>query len=432
MRLFYHPESDSYFIEKDRESLGDSIDAELSNDVTDILEHVNIAKRRGVIMTEIANVSMPEEKPKKTRKPSTRARKPKATGPNPASKLIDALKFLSVAQKKVGTVNVTYCNIANGWACASDGILTIGTKIEEDLNACPHTMQLIDALGEVSDELSITQLSMNALAVTSGPFKGLVSCIDAALVPISAPDPVGGQIDDRLAQALAATYGIVNETAENVAYRAICVTASSVISTNGFIALEAWHGLNLPPQMLLPRCAAVAVAKAGKKLVGLGYSGPSATFWFEDGSFIKTQLFNERFPDVSNIIASPEPYLPLSPEFFKAVKAVDSLSESGKIRFDDNAVHSDFDGHDFSTYSFEGSPNGTSFTTKLLLSIQDHMGSCFFVLDQKGSKVYFANGNVRGVLAGLAIEKAKPENYYNPVTHPNKTGFDNIEDEIPF
>ena len=84
-----------------------------------------------------------------------RARRAKATAVNPAASLLAALKFVAVAQKKAGTVQQQFGMISGNWAAASNGVLTIATKVEEDLTACPHTYQLIDALSKVGDLVTL-------------------------------------------------------------------------------------------------------------------------------------------------------------------------------------------------------------------------------------------------------------------------------------
>ena len=129
----------------------------------------------------------PKKKPRARRQAA--AGKKKAKGPSPAASLLAALKFVAIAQKKAGPTNVQFGHIAHNWAAASDGVLTVAHPIEEDLVACPHTLQFIDALSKVGEELSITQLTANALAVSSGAFRALVPCVGFDDVPITAPDP---------------------------------------------------------------------------------------------------------------------------------------------------------------------------------------------------------------------------------------------------
>ncbi len=351
----------------------------------------------------------------------TRARKPKAEKrANPAANLIAALKFISIAQKKVGTVGQQFCLISNNWLVASNEILTVGTKIEEDLRACPHTIQLLEALSNCEDGLQIAQLSPTALAVTSGAFKALVPCVGMDAVSIPWPDPVCGSLNNKIKEALEAVCCLAVEGAEQAFKAAVLLQAQSAISTNGYAMLEAWHGIDLPPGLLLPKCAAQAIAKCNKDLAGFGFSNSSATFYFSDESFIKTQLFAEQYPNYKLILDKTLPKaFNLPTEFFKAVKAIEAFSENGILYFNNGHILSKDFSHEASTYKIDGLPNGMAFNAKYLLMLQHAIKKAVFIAESK--MIYFFNGEIRGCLMGVDW-KQKAET----------TNTSDFDDDIPF
>lgn len=347
------------------------------------------------------------------------AGKNKAKGPSPAASLLAALKFVAIAQKKAGPTNIQFGHIAHNWAAASYGVLTVGHPIEEDLVARPHTLQFIDALSKVGEELSITQLTANALAVSSGAFRALVPCVGFDDVPITAPDPQCATIDDRIKTAFAAVAGLATDGAPNATYAAVLLQAGSAVATNGAALLEAWHGIDLPPGMMLPKCAAVAVAKAGPALTGFGFSASSATFYFENGAFIKTQLYGERYPNYATVLEAENvnPW-PIPEDFYKGVRAIESFSPNGNVFFEGGAVLSRRHKEEASTYRIEGLPERMGFSVKLLLSVEHAFKKAHF--DPESNKVLFFGENIRGAVMGLDLGN---EATYNPSDY---------EDDIPF
>ena len=361
-----------------------------------------------------------ETKKKPRARKQAAAGKNKAKGPSPVASLLAALKFVAIAQKKAGPTNVQFGHIAHNWAAASDGVLTVAHPIEEDLVACPHTLQFIDALSKVGEDLSITQLSPNALAVSSGAFRALVPCVGFDDVPIAAPDPQCATIDDRIKTAFAAVAGLATDGAPNATYAAVLLQAGSAVATNGAALLEAWHGIDLPPGMMLPKCAAVAVAKAGPALTGFGFSASSATFYFENGAFIKTQLYGERYPNYQVVfeVEGLNPW-PVPDDFYNGVRAIQSFSPNGNVFFDDGAVLSKMHKEEASTYKIEGLPERMGFSAKLLLSVEHAFKKAHFA--PEANKVVFFGDNLRGVLMGLDLGS---EATHNPS--------DSYEDDIPF
>lgn len=362
-----------------------------------------------------SGVALPAEPEIKVKPTTRRARKSKRGEPSAAATLIAALKFISVAQKKAGSIAQQHCMISGHWAAASNGVLTVASPIEEDLAACPHTLQLLEALAKCGEELNITQLSANTLSVKSGVFKALIPCVDFAEVLVSGPDERIAAIDDRIKQAFEAVSMLATDGAQQAHFAGVLLQAGSAVATNGAALLECWHGLDLPPGLLIPKASAVAIAKAGKPLAGFGYSPSSATFYFEDNSFIKTQLFNERFPNYQTVFPADCNPWPLPEGFFTAVHAIENFSRNGVVYFDENVVSSHEHETEASTYQIEGLPHGMAFNSKYLTMLEHAFNKAEFRKDE--NRVIFFGENMRGALMGVDL---KHEVSYNS------------EDDIPF
>ena len=58
-----------------------------------------------------------------------------------------------------------------------------------------------------------------------------------------------------------------------------------------------------------------------KQLVKFGYSDTSFTLFFQDQSWIKTQLHNENWPDTDKILSVESKQIPIPEGFYKALLA---------------------------------------------------------------------------------------------------------------
>lgn len=374
----------------------------------------------------------------------------KVDASNPSAKLIAALQFVAMAQTKTGPPESQYCTIRNNWIAASNGILTIGTKIEEDLDACPHTLQFIEALrNAVDSDQVIAQENEGLLTVRAGAFRAAVPCADPLrLVPPPAPDVRAATVDSRLRVALdAVQFLAVDENAD--AYKAsILIQANSCVATDGGMLLEYWHGIDLPPNIMIPKRAAQAIVKCKKELSAFGFTDSSATFYFTDDSFIKTQLYAGQFPNFARLYDNnPANATPLPEGFFRAVHTIAQFSENGHIFFDNGNVQSEVEETNASTFVIEGLVEEMGFQAKYLLDAQMYMNVAEF--DAERGKVFFFGSNCRGIIMGLnnfakrreareadriAREEQKRHNALNPrrVIEPRTTGFDDMDDDIPF
>lgn len=383
-------------------------------------------------MTVAIETDVPPPAEEVKAKPKSRARKaaasPKKTA-NPAASLIAALKFISPAQKKTGLTSEMFCHIAHNWAAASDGILMIAAKIEEDLQACPNTLQFIEALSKVSDVVSIAQLSPNALAVTSGGFRALVPCVGFDEVILNAPDPMIAPINDNVKEAFAALVKLVSDSETDSVKAGILLQANTAVATNGLALLEYWHGVDLPPGLLIPRMSAQAIAKTTKSLVGFGYSRTSATFYFEDESFIKTGLYAEAYP-AYEMLFSPYAsvnYWPVPEDFFKGVHALEAFSPHGNIYFENGSLLSKQRTDEASSYVIEGLPERMGFGIKILLSVEHAFKKVYF--DAPSKKAVFMGESIRGIAMGLDLER---EVKYNSGDVVNEKDFVLQDEDIQF
>jgi hypothetical protein len=249
---------------------------------------------------------------------------------NPQSRLLEAMRFLSLCQKKDGNEAETYCRLTHNSAVAFNSTLAIGSLIEEDIEACPHTASMILALERCGDSYSITQLNDNRLLVRSGDFQAFVPCCDPAKLSWAAPDAAQAAITDALTGALKLLAPIVKDKAPTVLAASILLRSGSAIATNRVVIVEAWHGCNLPA-ISIPKAAATAILKSGKKVAWFGLGANTATFGFDDQSWIRTNLFKTQ-EDMSLLLdkfaSDPRE---IKPAFFEAVRKIAPFSKDGLV-----------------------------------------------------------------------------------------------------
>lgn len=345
---------------------------------------------------QIENVPLPDDT---TKKVSKRGRK-KQTKPNGASSLIKALQFVNNAQKSMGTSYQTHCLLNAHWAVAFDGILTIGTKIEEDVSACPRTADLLAALSKCGETLSITQLNENVLSVKSDKFNAKIKCVQMADLPLSFPDNSSASCNDELKKAFEALAWLAVEGASNPSQAAVLLQNGSCVATNGHVLLEYWHGLNVLPQganVLIPKSSIVALLKIDKPLKAFGFSQQSATFYYEDESFVKTQLFVDNYPNYEAVFNKQSgDVTPLPKDFIEAVEAVAPFSENKFVYMRGATLQSHNVPELGAQYQLKGIPERGAYNLEYLRGVAPYF--CNVVFSER--MAWFKNGNVRGVICG--------------------------------
>ncbi len=261
----------------------------------------------------------------------------------PKSKLIQALEFLRLMGRVIDDRG-TYGMFESHTAIAFNGIVAAGTTIEEELNCCPQLSLLQEALEQSGARYVITQLSPEKLLVRSEgdqEFQAYIPCLLRTGLPAVIPDALAVPIDDRLIVALRKCVPLLNPLAETVLEMSIQLNAGSCLATNRAVLVEAWHGLDLPSGLLLPKNIVVAIHKSKKHLKGFGCSKETATFYFEDDTWLRTQLFQDRWPVqvTSYLNSSDHNVRKVPPQLFDAANKVAPFS-SGHVFIKDGLISS--------------------------------------------------------------------------------------------
>jgi len=249
--------------------------------------------------------------------------------------------------------------------------------------------------------VSITELE-GRLSIKSGAFSCFVPCWHEGM-PALEPDPASWPISDSLKIGFEMISGFtVDNDKKKIVETSLLLQANSMIATDSAVMLEFWHGIDLPT-MTIPKTFVSAIMNTKKSLKAFGYSGNSCTFWFEDDSWIKTQLYEESWPDVSLILNKDCKPEPLPEGFYEALKNIEPFSE-GKdtekcVYFVDGALQSHRDKIEGAVCEVPGIKHGPAFNIKRLKRIEH----CIQTVDFYSHNVmYFYGAGVRGALAGVS------------------------------
>lgn len=320
----------------------------------------------------------------------------------PASGLIDAVRFVAVAAKDVGPPIETHIRLSDQWATMFDGVLATGHKINDALLACPHALKFLAALERCSDNLSLVQLN-GALSIKSNKFRALIPCVDPALLELPKPDEPVATINDAIKEGLQVIGSVVDENAQRVMFASALLKSGSMIATDGALLLEYWHGIDLPPGLALPKIAIQALSRKAKSLSRFGFSpNNSATFHFDDDSFIRTQLFAETWPldSVNRILDERSNPWPIPTDFYTAVDALTPFSVDGMLRCREGVLQTHDDAKAGASYEVYGLPAGPALLIKRLKIIRPFVKTIDF--NGPGGVVYFFDGGkIRGAMAGM-------------------------------
>lgn len=340
---------------------------------------------------------------------------------NPASNLLNALKFISVTGTKTGNKTNKFCSISHNLAVMSNDTMTVGHPIEEDLSASPDVFKLIEALGKVKSEFAITQLGPDSIAVSSNTYRAVVECDDdpGNDYESNPDDPCAIASNEIKAALLLASSAVETKLkkGDHHLFKAhVLLKANIAVGSNGKLLIEYWHGVDLPDGIMIPENVATAVGKCKYNLTDLGFRfengiPTSITFHFGNKAFIKTKLIKINMPDYEKLFDVKNLELNEIPDnFFPAIKTVKSFSKENAIIFKKDTVGA----YDLTTNTITSSceidlnvHDEMVFDSKLILPFEKHFNKMFFI--PKNSMLLFFGQKTRGAVIGFDVKQDEQE-----------------------
>lgn len=328
---------------------------------------------------------------------------PRATKKKPISRIGEAARFVLPASKPDGIDYQQYIRLIAGSCIAFDGVIAAGFPIEEELTLAPHAGRLVAALDKCGLELTIAELPTGNLSIKGGKLRAVVPCAaPSLLLPPVMPDPNIAVVNDSLKEGFKALGVLASDRAETMVEAALLLQANSMVSTNRLVMMEYWHGIDLPPAMVIPKAFAKAVSDCPYSLVGFGYGPSSITLWFDNGAWMKTQLYIEKYPDYGKIM-NVDNFPVICPDgIWEALEAVKSFVDNDTIFLTTGMVATSADndgspgaGHECDGLEIKGR---RIFAPSLLRLIKNHCEVIDF--NTHHDRAVFFGGNVRGVIMG--------------------------------
>lgn len=373
---------------------------------------------------EIANdVEPPKESPVFFEEPKKGRRK---SEPKPVDQVLENLKMLGLVVKKSGTVQETHIRIQDGFAIACVGELTVGCPLAFGINAVVKHHDLLEAKKVSGTEFACTHLPGQHATVVAGDVHMVVSTDNSGAWDCPHIDTAIAPATDRLRDVIVAVAPFSGHTRPDVV--GILCQANTAVATNGFAMLEAFHGVDMPPNLRLPISFAKKLEKIKRPVKEFGFSEFSFTLWFEDGSFIRTAMYPGQYWsywEKFNYDCEFE-LVDLPQEFFKALKAIKPFAKDGFVYFKDGRIYTAKQAESASSFVHEAIPNGFGFAIDTLLLAAPHAQTVKFL--NTCDKIVFECGNVRGVV--MAIDGRPAQRIAQPVRDEQYD--DNWDDDVPF
>lgn len=366
--------------------------------------------------------------------PKKRVAKPKKAD----DAMLTTLRDIGLIAKKSGDLQKTHVRIMRSFVVAQVDAITLGLPFGYNFDTLLNFQQLLDAKRRSGEEFAATMLDDGSVSVVAGDLSMRVGAANPMLWHMDQPDAKVAPANDSLRDALFAAHTFSTDKLDRPEIAGLQLNANTVVGTNGFGFIEAWHGWDMPHNQRIPMMFAKVLAKIKRPIVGFGFSDISFTVWFQDGGFIRTAKHQPDYDSRVGELFKSEPNserVVLPESFFKALDAIRPFCQNDVVFFVNGNISSRRNGDDSSNYRLAELPF-MGFDIKLLKAVKPYAAHVKF--ETAASKMYFYSDKVRGIVSGVRTSKevtlasVNGYTYTDPETGIVHSDWDDFDDDVPF
>jgi hypothetical protein len=266
-------------------------------------------------------------------------------------KILNALKFVSVAQEKSDNYFTSHVEIKDGIATCTNSIVTASVPVPTGLNACPHTEMFMKALEQCGNgQFSLADIDGNEVEISCGNFKASVPAVREML--FSEHGGIGLDIDDDTSTRF---HDFVNGCKKFLAKKyneihksSVLLGSNTAIVSDGTILAEVIHPLGeLPKEIILPREFINIMRKPivkSKTITRVEIGGDNFTVYFGENRWISTRLYEYGWPagirDKINTMPTPDNCTAISENTREQLSVIADFTRDNRVYFQNGVAFS--------------------------------------------------------------------------------------------
>lgn len=319
-----------------------------------------------------------------------------------SAELLKKLKFIqgSIAKKDLGT-GLTFFRIQSGRIQGYNGKIALSAPIDMDIECSPKASTLVSAISNCNDTVQLGLTKAGKLSVKSGNFRSYVQCIDD-VTPVVEPEGEFIDIDGAVVmKALTTLENFIGDDAARPWSNGILFSGSSAFATNNVIIAEHWLGSPFPVEVVVPRYAIKEMLRIKRPPTQMQISETSLTLYYEDGSWLRSNLIDAKWPDVSRFFQGESEQRVIPETFFEGLNSLDSFTDKfNRVTFESGMMrtHSkDFE--EGASYELEWIKDKGTFMLPMLAKLEGVAEK--IDLSQYPEPCTWSGEAVRGVIVGL-------------------------------
>lgn len=242
--------------------------------------------------------------------------------------MLRELKFVQGAVAKKDLLPaLTNFRIEGGHVRSFNGRLALSSPISFDIDCNPKAEQLLKAIAQCDDVITLNMTAGGRLRVSSGKFRAFVETLEGETAH---PLPEGDEVHfdgEHMLAACKILFDFIGDDASKAWTNGVLFMGQSAFATNNVILVEYWLGSPFPEIINVPRDCIREIVRINEPPTHAQISGNSITFHYTDGRWIRSQLLETGWPDVTKILNNPAKPTPIPPELFEGIEVLKRMAD---------------------------------------------------------------------------------------------------------
>ena len=255
--------------------------------------------------------------------------------------MLSDLKFCagSVAKKDI-VAALTHFAIDSGRVRGFNGTLALSSPIAFDISCKPKAEPLIKAIANCEDTVQLALTPSGRLSIKSGVFKAFVNCVDGDTPHVEPEGEIVKFDGEAFMEGVKQIAPFIGEDASRMWSHGILFKDKSLFATNNIILVQYWIGVDFPHIVNIPKAAIKEMLRINQAPLFAQVSTNSITFHYEGERWLRTQLYDTEWPDLSRILDKQSAEkLPIDNRLFEALETIKPfIDKMETVHFVDNCV----------------------------------------------------------------------------------------------
>lgn len=261
------------------------------------------------------------------------------------SDILSALRFVqgAVARKDV-LPELTHFRIKEGRITAYNGRMALSSPIPLDLDITPKAESMLKAIRACTETVAMHVTAAGRLAIKSGKYRAYIDCVESTL-PAVEPEGITYPVTTGWLAHLGRLAPCIGIDASRQWAMGVLLARGCMYATNNVVLAAVPCGLSLPEPVNLPRQAVNELLRIGEDPESVQVTATSATFHWPGGRWLRTSLYETKWPDVDALLMRPmTSRYNIEPDFFDSVRSLAPFVDGlGRVYLDADGIrtHSD-------------------------------------------------------------------------------------------